>query len=272
MPPKRPTPLWATDPLVLLRGDQLLAAWPTAEMSSDAKLNSVVRLSVYVTLVLLLCKASYLVLYLPLVALLVTYGMHAMAARQAAAAKGEGDAATASAVADDPVEGFSLFDDAVATGQHPNAPDALQHEFPPSQYHRVNASATPATPTPRRAHELAATDGSRRKCTASTKENPFMNVLVPDIKYHPTKPAACTRREQGDVRARVEANFDARTFRDVGDVWAHAGGQRQFFTMPWTTTPNDPAGDFGQWLYDVPPTKKEQGLMLKPLRRPNGLL
>ena len=48
--------------------------------------------------------------------------------------------------------------------------------------------------------------------------------------------------------------------------------RRQFFTMPWTTTPNDPAGDFGQWLYDVPPTKKEQGLMLKPLRRPNGLL
>ena len=164
-------------------------------------------------------------------ALLVTYGMHAMAARQEAAAKGEGDAAADSALADAPVEGFSLFDDAVATGQHPNAPDALQHEFPPSQYHRV-----------------------------------------PDIKYHPTKPAACTRREQGDVRARVEANFDARTFRDVGDVWAHAGGQRQFFTMPWTTTPNDPAGDFGQWLYDVPPTKKEQGLMLKPLRRPNGLL
>lgn len=266
MPPP-PTPFWATDPLVLLRGDQLLAAWPTAKMSSDAKLNSVVRLSVYVTLVLLLFGASYLVLYLPLVALLVTYGMHVMAARSAEGAPDGEDARP-----DDPVEGFSLFDDSVATGQHPNAPDALQHEFPPSQYHRVNASSTPATPTPRRAHELAAADGSRRKCTASTKENPFMNVLVPDIKYHPTKPAACTRREQGDVLARVEANFDARTFRDVGDVWAHAGGQRQFFTMPWTTTPNDPAGDFGQWLYDVPPTKKEQGLILKPLRRPNGLL
>ena len=67
-----------------------------------------------------------------------------------------------------------------------------------------------------------------------------MNVLVPDIKYHPTKPAACTQREQA-TSGRVEANYDSRTFRDVGDVWAHAGGQRQFFTMPWTTTPNDPA-------------------------------
>ena len=264
-----PTPFWATNPLVLLRADQLLAAWPTAKMSYDAKLNSIVRLSVYVTLVLLLFGASYLVLYLPLVALLVTYGMHAMTVRKEAS---ESAPDTDNNRTDDPVEGFSIFDDAVATGQHPNAPDALQHEFPPSQYHRVNASATPSTPTPRRAFELAAADGSNRKCTASTKENPFMNVLIPDIKYHPTKPAACTRREQGDVRERVEANFDARTFRDVGDVWAHAGGQRQFFTMPWTTTPNDPAGDFGQWLYDVPPTKKEQGLILKPLRRPNGLL
>ena len=256
---------WAEDITVLFRGEHLLRIWPTKDMSSDAKLNSVVRLSIYVAIVLLLFGKSYLVLYVPLVTFLITYGMHMMNQRTSESPTTESTPT--------PVEGFSLYDDSVANGQHPRSLDSLQHSFPPSQFHRANVSGTPTNyPTPREPNTLASADGGLRKCTPSTKENPFMNILIPDIKYHPTKPEACTRREQGDIRKQVESNFDARAFRDVGDVWAHAGGQRQFFTMPWTTTPNDPQGEFGQWLYDVPPTKKEQGLILKPLRQPNGLL
>lgn len=266
--PKSAISFWTDDPLILIRGDQLLAFYPTEKMSYNAKLNSIVRLSVYVAVLLALFGASYLVFYLPLLALLCTYAMYVYDSKK----KRLSDPNTISDSTDDPVEGFSLFDDSVATGQYPNAPDALQHEFPSSQFHRVNASGTPNTPTQRLPSELAKEDGSFRKCTLSTIENPFMNVLVPDIKFHPTKPAACTRREIGTLREQVETNFDARRFQDVGDVWAHAGGQRQFFTMPWTTIPNDSAGDFGQWLYDVPPTKKEQGLLQRPLRKPNGLL
>lgn len=256
---------WADDIAVLFRGEHLLHAWPTKDMSLDAKLNSVVRLSIYVAVVLLLFGKSYLVLYIPLVTFLITYGIHMMDNR----------ILESSSIDKTPtsVEGFSLYEDSVTNGQHSSLSDSLQHSYPLSIFNRVNVSETPINhPPPREANTLASEDGGPRKCTPSTKENPFMNMLIPDIKYHPTKPEACTRREKGDIRKQVESNFDARAFRDVGDVWAHAGGQRQFFTMPWTTTPNDPQGEFGQWLYDVPPTKKEQGLILKPLRHPNGLL
>ena len=172
-----------------VRGDQLAAFYPTASMSADAKLNSLVRLAFYAAVVLALFGVSYLVFYLPLLALLGTYGMHAMRSRGSHGSRGVDpiaavaglvrratDAIGATGNPDtgpdaesvDGVEGFSLFDDSVATGQYPNAPDALQHAFPSSQFHRVNASV-PTTPPPRVPGELAAADGSPRKCTPSQK-------------------------------------------------------------------------------------------------------
>lgn len=89
--------------------------------------------------------------------------------------------------------------------------------------------------------------------TQPDKENPFMNALPFDNRNR--SPAS---RTVGNPikQSEVEVTFDHGTFRDVNDIFDKNNGKRQFFTMPWTTYPNNQGG-FANWLYKTPPTCKE---------------
>ena len=45
-------------------------------------------------------------------------------------------------------------------------------------------------------------------------------------------------------------------YKDVSDIFSKNNSQRQFYTTPVTTIPND-QGSFADWLYKTPPTCKE---------------
>jgi hypothetical protein len=92
-------------------------------------------------------------------------------------------------------------------------------------------------------------------CARSTVDNPFMNPSVADIKDTPNRPRACNASNAG-VAAVVERNFNKRLFRSAGDLWDRMASQRQFYTMPATTTPND-RESFQKWVYGSGPTCKE---------------
>lgn len=92
-------------------------------------------------------------------------------------------------------------------------------------------------------------------CTKSTVENPFMNPSIADIAYNPDRPPACDLNEP-EVQKQVEENFNKRLFKDVGDLYATMSSQREFYTVPATTIPNDQT-NFAEWLYGIPPTCKE---------------
>jgi hypothetical protein len=83
-------------------------------------------------------------------------------------------------------------------------------------------------------------------CAKSTVDNPFMNPSLLDIKHNPNKPAACS----------IDDNFYKRLYRDVGDLYGKMSSEREFYTVPCTTIPNDQEG-FGKWLYDRGTTCKE---------------
>ena len=84
-------------------------------------------------------------------------------------------------------------------------------------------------------------------CIRSTVENPFMNPSIVDIEEQPYRPAACSL-DHPKVQEVVENNFEARLFRDVGDLYGNQSSQRQFYTMPATTIPNDQTS-FAKWCY-----------------------
>ena len=90
-------------------------------------------------------------------------------------------------------------------------------------------------------------------CTPPTRNNPFMNVLMNEWADNPTRPAAC---EYPGVDQEVEDHFNYDLYKDIDDLYEKNNGQRQFFTMPYTTIPND-QGSFARWLYEVPSTCKE---------------
>ena len=94
--------------------------------------------------------------------------------------------------------------------------------------------------------------------TYPTSRNPFMNVLLDEIKYNPTRPPA------GDIQDPVTAKtlndfFRVQFTSDPTDVFGRSQSQRQFITMPSTTIPND-ADSYQNWLYRIPgKTCKEGG-------------
>ena len=89
--------------------------------------------------------------------------------------------------------------------------------------------------------------------TKPSLNNPFMNPLPFDDRLRP--PAAQILTNDTNKTA-VETAFDKGSIRDVNDVWDKNNSKRQFFTMPWTSFPND-QGSFADWLYKTPPTCKE---------------
>ena len=90
-------------------------------------------------------------------------------------------------------------------------------------------------------------------CTPPTRNNPFMNVLMNEWADNPTRPPAC---EYPGVDQEVEDHFGYDLYKDIDDLFEKNNGQRQFFTMPYTTIPND-QGSFAKWLYQTPSTCKE---------------
>lgn len=86
-------------------------------------------------------------------------------------------------------------------------------------------------------------------CQLPSRDNPFMNVTLTDIIDNPTRPPACPIDS-----CRVNEMIDQAV--DAIDEYGGRFLQRQFYTMPATTIPNDQTG-FAEWLYATTPTCKE---------------
>lgn len=175
-------------------------------------------------------------------------------------------------------EGFTLGGDAadtyvsVSTSGAPYTPSPMSPDtsavFGASCASASSSSSSPSpsctTPGLRKRKRLAKTKRPLTQCTPPTLDNPFANMMVIDMNDNPTRTPACQATDDPRLPRTLERIFRANGTPDPGDVFQHTSSQRQFFRMPWTTLPNDPKGDFGAWLYDVPPTKKEEGLVFVP--------
>jgi hypothetical protein len=94
--------------------------------------------------------------------------------------------------------------------------------------------------------------------TMPTSRNPFMNVLVDEIKYNPTRPAAGSVMDP-EIQITMDDYFRTEFNRDPTDVFGRNQSQRQFITMPSTSIPND-VDSYRNWLYKIPgKTCKEGG-------------
>lgn len=92
-------------------------------------------------------------------------------------------------------------------------------------------------------------------CIKPTPNNPFMNVLVSDYAKNPKRPSACSLDSQ-TTRREVKKHFEKNLFRNVDDVFHKNASDRQFYTTPITTIPNDQSA-FAKWLYGQGTTCKE---------------
>jgi len=99
-----------------------------------------------------------------------------------------------------------------------------------------------------------------KRCTRPTLDNPFMNVTMKDylnVKDGKTvdRSPACDI-DDPEIKRETDKYFTNNLYRDVGDVFGKMNSQRQFYTTPSTTIPNDQES-FANWLYKTPNTCKE---------------
>lgn len=91
-----------------------------------------------------------------------------------------------------------------------------------------------------------------------TAKNPFMNILIDQIKYNPTRPMAASVLDPS-VKVTLDEFFRTDFYSDPTDVFGKTQSQRQFVTMPSTGIPND-VDSYQNWLYRIPgKTCKEGG-------------
>lgn len=92
-------------------------------------------------------------------------------------------------------------------------------------------------------------------CTKPTIENPFMNPNLNDRTYNSDRPEACSIDNE-KVSDLINDKFYSRVFRQAGDIYGTMSSERQFYTVPSTSIPNDQTS-YAEWLYKTGKSCKE---------------
>ena len=92
---------------------------------------------------------------------------------------------------------------------------------------------------------------TKSECRTPSLDNPFMNVLPLDART--VEPACAYTKE---TKAQIDSAFHTNLYQDIDDVYGTNNSQRQFYTMPSSTIPNN-QDSFAKWLYKTGPTCKE---------------
>lgn len=101
----------------------------------------------------------------------------------------------------------------------------------------------------------------KKNCTLPTQHNPFMNYNV--LVDNPKKSKACKSYNNNNVKKDIKQNFNLNLYRDVSDLYQRNNSQRQYYTMPSTTMPNDQT-KFAKWCYNTGKTCKEETIKCAP--------
>lgn len=83
-------------------------------------------------------------------------------------------------------------------------------------------------------------------CTKPSIDNPFMNPSI--IDYQTSNKLSACSIDNDNINNEVHSKFMKRIFKDVNDIYGKTMSERQYYTLPSTTIPNDQEG-FGKALY-----------------------
>jgi len=93
-------------------------------------------------------------------------------------------------------------------------------------------------------------------CIRPNKINPFMNPLQKDFNEINYDHLFTCNSSNNKIEEMVDKNFNYGLFQNIDDLFDMKNGQRQFYTVPVNTVPNDSI-KFANWCYRLPPTCKE---------------
>lgn len=186
--------IWYEDPGSFITYSNYLSILPTQDMTTEEKINAIVRFFMYLGIALSLIRADYRYLFFGIIVALISIPLYQNEQNQL-----------------QKIEKFLEKQDL----------DVVNNKV----------------------------------CARSTVDNPFMNPSIADIKYNPNRPAACDVNND-KVQKVMSKNFYSRLFRDIDDLYGKNASERQFYTIPGSTIPNDQSG-FAAWCYGHGATCRE---------------
>jgi len=200
---------WTDDYKILFEKDRLSIFFPTMNMTLIEKLNSIMRMSIYLSLALYIFTSNYLYLYIMIIIGALTYFIY--------------------------------------TYQYDNV-NLYLNSVNDSNYNLVQKNLIETKET---------FDNSRKP----TVNNPFMNINL--ITEDPTQKQAPPSWNDEPLQEQIENKFNYNLYRDVGDLYGKSNSQRQYYTAPSTTIPNNQTA-FAKWCFNTGPTCKEKSLYCAP--------
>jgi len=201
--------------------DMAIKIIPNNDMTYAEKINTMVRLSIYIGVILALFYANFLFLYIPILTMLGTYILYL----------------------------FRL--DALDKTRATVGPNATLNQISGKAMNSLlskNMSGMSGSGNGETFEDIL----NIRRCVRPSNENPFMNPLAFDSRL---RDAACDAVKP-ENQLQIEKEYNRHVIKDISDIWNHNSGRRQFYTVASTTYPNNQEA-FANWLYKVPPTCKE---------------
>lgn len=215
-------PIWFNNIKILFSHDRLTEFFPTSEQTTDERLNAIVRLSMYLSIILFVYHSNVKYLYIFVFFIIFTY-----------------------IIRTPPMKDYTKEQKGI---------EKLENELIDTQ-DTQDIQDTQNTENPN-------VITSTTLCTKPTIDNPFMNVTMKDyLNIDPKtgkifdRPPACNPNSP-DIKKKIDEGFNNNLFKDVSDVFGKLNSQRNYYTTPSTTIPNN-RESFANWLYLAPKTCKE---------------
>jgi hypothetical protein len=201
------TPLWIEKLSVLYEKKYLFEIIPSKGFDFNRKLNSLLRLSIYYSIIIFsFDRSKSSVFYIPFVVGIMTL--------------------------------------------------LLSRNYKESFLNKVNTdlmNTTSLSDDDSISENVSKLDGN---CRIPSRNNPFMNPEVYNFNTTNDLTENCDSYNNKGVQREIEKFFNNELYRDVNDIFGKSNSQRQFYTVPGNSIPND-QGNFAKWLYLTPKTCKE---------------
>ena len=219
---------WYNQPSILLDPNRFIDFFPNPDLSLSEKLNALVRLSFYVSLLLMIFFGNYLYIYIFIVVLVFTFLIFKNYKPKQ-------------------IEEFQDY-------------KSLLNSQKDNSAHLANVQKAILE----NSGEIQTTLGDYQVVQGECSN--------PSITDNKQKSPACKYYDKPEIASNVEKDFGYNLYRDVSDLYNKRNSQRQYYTMPSTTIPNEQTS-FAKWLYLSPPTCKEDTIRCVPqsgVPPPNG--
>tara|TARA_B100001094_G_scaffold314907_1_gene354268 strand:- start:4888 stop:5712 length:825 start_codon:yes stop_codon:yes gene_type:complete len=244
------TKFWYDDISILYDKNYFLEFIPYRDFDFNRKLNSIVRLSIYYSIIVYILTSSKNVFCVPFIVIIITVFLYknyknnrrnrlTSLLRNNTSENTTNTTNTKKAV-NNLIKNDSLLNNSINNSVN----NSINSNYAnPIINNRVNHKEEE--------NRLNQIDNIIKdindSCNLPTNDNPFMNLNTYDLS-NGEKSAACKSYNNRGIKNIVENKFNNDLYLDSNDLFNRRNSQRQFYTMPNTSIPNR-QDDFKNFLY-----------------------